>query len=122
METVCRIIVYISIVLICYAVVSNILLKLFGVKEIVLKRAFLFGLAIIFIQGIPFGIANYLGVMFIGSLLGLVGSYYYVQSVVKISPYKNVAIIFLLPIIAMISATFIFFILFDIAWYLIKNN
>lgn len=114
MENASLFIVVIAIVLIGYAAVSYPLLKWLGVKENLAKRAFSFATSIFLIQSIPSGIASFIGVAFVGSLFGLVGSYYYVQSVLKVSPYKNIAIIFFLPIIAMIPAAILLLLWFDI--------
>jgi hypothetical protein len=107
-------VVTLLILVFSYALVSYYVLKFFGVTDGLKKRAFKFGSTILLIQFVFQPIFFYLGVVWLGSIVGLVGSFYYVKSVLNVSVLSNIVIIFIMPAIAVMLAAPALFVFFKI--------
>jgi hypothetical protein len=101
-----------SALLLSYVFVSYYVLKYLGVTEGLKKRSAKFGSILLLILIIFQQIFFYLGVGWLGSIASLIGSFYYVKSVLNISALSKLLIIFMMPTIALMLAAPILFVFF----------
>ncbi|MES2675809.1 MAG: hypothetical protein V4660_16335 [Pseudomonadota bacterium] len=99
-----------------YVFVSYYVLRYFGVTERLKSRAIKFGSVMLLVQTVFQQIFFYLGAGWLGAIVGLIGSFYYVKSVLNIPTLSKLLIIFIMPTIALMLAAPILFASFYALW------
>lgn len=102
------------VLLFSYAFVSLYVLRYFGVTERLKIRAIKFGSVMLLIQTIFQQIFFYLGAGWLGAIVGLIGSFYYVKSVLNIPTLSKLIIICIMPTVALMLAAPILFATFKV--------
>lgn len=108
------ILIAIFIVFGSYCLVSYPVLKKLGVDANLAMRSIKFGTSIAAIQIVFQPIFAAFDAIFFGQVLGMICSFFYVKRVLNISTGKNIAIIVLLPMVAVVIAAPILLLFFNI--------